>query len=460
MQFLRRQIGRTALRYRRLSRQKRRHERLVESIAAPEVLDGIGLRFSKDAFPDEIEDHFTEVIAALDAPVGEDGRDHGPVLFQRKEPDALEQLLPVDVVRAFLSFLAKLDREIERIAKEEVGFAIVAGVLLHDEFEFFTKVEFLHRWMEPGRMLETRAGAPGGRAYSAFQQLVNTIHASQLRAEAKHTSWQRQLPARAILAAWGAGILAFSPASVRSAEPPTARDELAAAELLETALLARQAGMEDLRKMETIYADLVAKYPKDAAVRNGQAEFFWNEEKHERALETWLAAEKLDPKNAVVLDHLGGAYLSAGETKKAAGYYARATASEPANAAYHYNFANVAYLFRHELLDADHADAAAVLRMALQHFRDASRLEPLNTEYARAYAETFYTVPDPDWPTALQAWQHFYEITPGKDFALLNLARVHMKLGHKSDARESLSQIKGPEFDRLKTRLRERIEAE
>ena len=66
----------------------------------------------------------------------------------------------------------------------------------------------------------------------------------------------------------------------------------------------------------------------------------------------------------------------------------------------------------------------------------------------------------PDWRTALRAWQHFYDITPQKDFALLNLARVHMKLGNKEEARTSLSRIQSPEFDRLKTRLGERIETE
>ena len=91
---------------------------------------------------------------------------------------------------------------------------------------------------------------------------------------------------------------------------------------------------------------------------------------------------------------------------------------------------------------------------------EAARLQPLNPDYARAYAETFYTVPDPDWRAALQAWQHFYEISPGKDFALVNLTRVYMKLGNKSEARASLARVQGPEFDRLKARLKERIDAE
>lgn len=253
--------------------------------------------------------------------------------------------------------------------------------------------------------------------------------------------------------------LAHSAPPAPSADSPALND-VRAADLMATALFARDAGPEELRKMEGIYTDLVARYPQNAMVKNAQAEFLWSTGNHARAVEGWLAAEKLDPKNAVVLDHLGGSLLAAGNARKAASYYARATDSEPGNAAYHFNYANVAFLFRHELLDEKRPDATAVLHHALEHFSDACRLQPLNPEYARAYAETFYTVPDADWAKALQAWKHFHEISPAKDFALINMARVYLKLGDKTAARESLSRVQGTEFDRLKNRLKERIDTE
>jgi tetratricopeptide (TPR) repeat protein len=227
---------------------------------------------------------------------------------------------------------------------------------------------------------------------------------------------------------------------------------------MQTALLARQASPEELRKLETIYANLVAKYPRNAVVKNGQGELFWNLGERSRARDAWLAAEEIDPRNAEVLDHLGGSFLDTGETRQAAGYYARATANAPDNATYHFNYANFSFLFRHELLSPKNPDASAVLREALGHFAEASRLEPRNIEYARAYAETFYTVPDADWGVALRAWQHFYEISPNKDFALINLARVHLKLGDTPAARDSLKRIQGAEFSRLKTRLEQQME--
>lgn len=283
------------------------------------------------------------------------------------------------------------------------------------------------------------------------------MHAPRLRREIKRDARHRQLLALAGALLFGATLVqSFAETSAAS----SAQDELRAAKLLEAALFTREAGAEDWQKLDRIYADLEAKYPREATIRNGHAEFLWSIGDHARAVEMWLAAEKIDPANVIVLDHLGGSFLAAGDVKKAAGYYSRAVHNAPTNAAYHYQYANVSFLFRHELLDASHRDADAVMLDALSHFAEAARLEPLDPNYARAYAETFYTVPTPNWHAALLAWQHFYDISPQKDFALLNLARVQMKLGNKPEARACLSRIQNPDFDRLKTRLGERIETE
>jgi len=286
---------------------------------------------------------------------------------------------------------------------------------------------------------------------------VKTIHAPRLRAEAKHDAGNRQLLA-IVLALLLVGQPARGAAPLPPPESPQA--ELRAAKLLETALDARHAGDQDWQKLENIYTDLEARYPGESAVRNSHAEFLWNKGEQRRAVDTWLAAEKLDPSDAVVLDHLGGSFLAAGDAKKAAGYFARAVESAPDNAGYHFSYANVAFLFRHELHDAIHPDSEAVLDEAMKQFSEAARLQPLNAEYARAFAEAFYTVSKPDWHAALQAWQHFYEVSARKDFALLNLARVHLKLGNKTEARASLARIQGTEYGRLKARLSEQIDSE
>jgi len=242
--------------------------------------------------------------------------------------------------------------------------------------------------------------------------------------------------------------------------PQTPQGELHAAQLMATALLAGHASHEEWQKLDQAFADLETKYPDNAAMANGHAEFLWNAGERDRAVKTWLAAEKLDPGNATVLDHLGGCSFAAGDVRKAAGYYARAVSSAPDNAGYQFSYANVAFLFRHDLHDATHPDSESMAVEALQHFREAARLEPLNTDYVRAFAETFYSLEKPDWQEALKTWQHLADISPEKDFALLNIARVYMKLGNRAGARASLDRIQDPKYGRLKARLNERIDVE
>ena len=272
----------------------------------------------------------------------------------------------------------------------------------------------------------------------------------KLRREAKHDARHRQLPVLVLLLVFPR-VLAETPAG------PSLPEELRAAKLLETALLARDPSAEGASKLERIYAGLSAKYPRDATVKNAHGEFLWSLGEPARAVEMWEAAAAIDPKNAVVLDHLASHWLALGEIRKSAGLYARAVSSAPGNAAYHFAYANVTFLFRHELLSDAQPNEEAVLRHSLANFAEASRLAPLNAEYARAYAETFYNLPNPDWKAALAAWQYFAGISPRTDFAQANLARIHLKLGQLDAARTCLERIQGADFQNLKARLSERL---
>jgi len=241
---------------------------------------------------------------------------------------------------------------------------------------------------------------------------------------------------------------------------PSIAGELSAAKLVEFQLAARNADAQEWSKLEKIYSDLDAQYPDNAAVKSDWAQFLWDRGEKRPAMEKWEAVAKMDPKNAPALSSLGNGYLEMGELKQAAACFTRASESAPANASYHYDLANVVFLFRHDLLDTEAPDESRMIQRALSHFAEAARLEPLNVEYAKAYGDTFFYLQPPDWTTALAAWKHYLEITPHKDFAYSNLARVHMKLGEKTEARACLAQINGPEFDHLKARLNQRIDTE
>jgi tetratricopeptide (TPR) repeat protein len=212
----------------------------------------------------------------------------------------------------------------------------------------------------------------------------------------------------------------------------------------------------DPKNVGAAFARLAKAYPRDVRVRDANGEFLLGVDDREGALREWLAAEKLEPKDVAVLNHLAGLYLATGDVRQSFDYYLRASEAEPADPLAHFNVANVACVFRHELGKTE----AEALDLALQHFAEAHRLAPKSAEFARAYAETFYLVPNPDWGTALKVWKRHLGLVTEKNFSLLNLARVHMKLSQPDEARACLQQVQGTDNQRLKARLAARIDAE
>ena len=244
--------------------------------------------------------------------------------------------------------------------------------------------------------------------------------------------------------------------SAPSKEVDAAAKELQKLKMEGVALTARNAGLEDWKKLGTNYATLTAQFPKNAAIRDAHGDFLWGMNDHEGALREWVAGERIEPKNAEILNHLAGAYMAQDDPRAALGFHLRAAKAEPENARTHFAAANIACLFRHNLGKTEDECYA----LALKHFAEAHRLAPQNPEFARAYAETFYLLPRPDWPTALKVWQSYLNLSPEKNFALLNLTRVHMKLGDAESARACLAQVTGIENERQKNRLSARINAE
>jgi tetratricopeptide (TPR) repeat protein len=238
-------------------------------------------------------------------------------------------------------------------------------------------------------------------------------------------------------------------------------NELEAARLMESQLASGSATTaEKWDKLEETYRALQAKHPRDPKVLNAYASFLWQRGRMDRAEAQWREAAKLDPNGAETLAGLGAAAVARGEVREAANCFTRASASAPENPRLHFDLANVLYLFRHDLLDAALPDSDAVIARAMKHYDEACRLAPRNVDFARGYAETFYGLPKPNWEGALVAWQHLLDISPQQDFALANLATVHLRLGDKDSARACVAKMMSPEFAVRKARIADRIERE
>jgi tetratricopeptide (TPR) repeat protein len=192
---------------------------------------------------------------------------------------------------------------------------------------------------------------------------------------------------------------------------------------------------------------------ESAAAHSSYAEFLAEQGNLHAAAAHWRTAQQLAPGNAAIANSLGGTYLRMGRAAESAAQFARAIGLESGNAAYHFNLANVEFMLRHDLGAAWQMEMPDLLRLALAEYREASRLSPNDTEYARAYAETFYGMPDADWSGAEAAWKHVLSLSPQSDFVYLQLARVSLKRGHAKSARQFLDKIVDARHHGLKRKL-------
>jgi len=212
-------------------------------------------------------------------------------------------------------------------------------------------------------------------------------------------------------------------------------------------------------RVEQIYYQLVRDNPQSVPAQNALAAFLWKNGKTEAAVEHLRIAQGLEPANAESANSLGGAYLGLGRVSDAAEQFLLAIHLEAANPLYHFNLANVEFVLRNDLTAAWKIDSAELLQRALLEFREASRLAPMDLEYARAYAETFYGMPNPDWKEAQVAWQHYLELSTNRNFAYLQLARVSLKRHKKAEALSFLDKISDSSYSELKEKLRKQAEA-
>ena len=214
-------------------------------------------------------------------------------------------------------------------------------------------------------------------------------------------------------------------------------------------------------RVEQIYYQLVRDNPQSVPAQNATAAFLWENGSAAAGIEHWRAAQRLDPENGEAANSLGGAYLRMGRVREAAEQFLLAVRSDSNNPDYHFDLGNVEFVFRHDLTAAWKIDSAELLQRALFQFREASRLAPMDVEYARAYAETFYGMPNPDWEEAQVAWQHYLELSTNRNrnFAYLQLARVTLKQSKKAEALSFLDKISDPRFSEVKEKLRKQAEA-
>src|SRR6266481_9643346 len=256
-------------------------------------------------------------------------------------------------------------------------------------------------------------------------------------------------------------ILLFTPVLARAESIGAAVKtwiEIKAADKAAEALTNPNVTTKERLRVEQIYYQLVRDNPQSVRAQNATAAFLWKNGNAAAGIEHWRTAQWLEPENGEAANRLGGAYLRMGRVREAAEQFLLAVRFESNNPDYHFDLGNVEFVLRHDLTAAWKIDSAELLQRALFQFREASRLAPTDLEYARAYAETFYAMPKPDWEEAQIAWQHYLELSTNRNFAYLQLARVSLKRHKKAEALSFLDKISDPSYSQVKEKLRKQAE--
>jgi len=183
------------------------------------------------------------------------------------------------------------------------------------------------------------------------------------------------------------------------------------------------------------------------------ANFLADQNRGSEALKAFQETRRLQPENARAAHSMGETALEIGEIPDAFSAFQDATRLNPQSGLYHFSLANVCFLFRRQI----GMEETAAIAEAMEQFSQACTVEPLNMDYARAYAETFYEIPHPNWEEAEKAWKHLLEIAPDKSFAQLNLARVCLKVGKKAEARAWLGKIHDTAYQSVKEKISRQV---
>ena len=142
--------------------------------------------------------------------------------------------------------------------------------------------------------------------------------------------------------------------------------------------------------------------------------------------------------------------------RDALNYFLAAIKLEPKEPLYHYQLGTLLTEAREDFLKGGEWTRAA-LDEAMRHaFQRAAELAPDRFEFAYRYAESFYDLATPDWEAALKLWAALEEKAPTpieRQTMRLHAANILVKMGRRDHARTLLETVDEPSLQKQKQKL-------
>ena len=229
-----------------------------------------------------------------------------------------------------------------------------------------------------------------------------------------------------------------------------------------------QSELEDLhvqfQQLTNDYEDYIGKYPNLSAGYVSYALFLGKPVigERRRAAALMLKANQINPDLPLVKNQLGNYLAEEGKPIEALNYYLAAVKLAPKEPLYHYQIGVLIAEGRDDFLKAGEWTRATLDKTMQDAFEQAMALSPGNIPYAYRYCESFYDLEIPEWEEALTNWRALEEKVPsalGKQTIRLHEANILIKQGKSDDARALLLTVKEAALQAQKAKLAVELEA-
>ena len=204
------------------------------------------------------------------------------------------------------------------------------------------------------------------------------------------------------------------------------------------------------------YESLLRDNPNFAAGYASYGYMLWKISLRKQAVAILLKANQLDSDIPLVKNELGNYLAEEGKPLEALNYYLSAVKLEPKEPLYHYQIGTLLYEARDDFLKSGEWTRAAIDHSMQEAFRNASELAPDRIEFSYRYAESFYDMQDPDWAAALKAWEGMEARATAdieRQTMCLHQANVLLNMGDSARAGKVLDTVTDPALAAQKQKL-------
>jgi tetratricopeptide (TPR) repeat protein len=208
------------------------------------------------------------------------------------------------------------------------------------------------------------------------------------------------------------------------------------------------------------YESLLRDNPTFAAGYASYGYMLWKIGLRKQAVAILLKANQMDPDIALVKNELGNYLAEEGKPLEALNYFLSAVKLEPKEPLYHYQLGTLLYEARDDFLKSGQWSRDSIDHSMQEAFKNAADLAPTRVEFTYRYAESFYDMQDPDWAAALKAWEGMESRAQSdveRQTMRLHQANVLLNMGKADLAKAILGGVTDPTLAEQKQKLVARL---